>query len=227
MAEIVTLSDLSQLQGADVQIILVHVFVLLQNLLARRCQHCVHIVDTHIGYAVNENLNIRHEAAKTLMCRHLTKQAIVDPAAFQQVNHSVTQTQLMQLGVWVIFCFRHPQQVVRRYAIEPCQRRDAERTQLNVVVGLVTAERRLRYASLLGKLFQRQVSLRAQILQPLRVCQFDIHRSRPLLRHYTTDFRERGNFRFSARFPTFRIYGRHPAFSLLWSCAAQSTLKTA
>ena len=122
------------------------------------------------------------------MGHQLAEQPIVDPAAFQNIYHFITQTQLMQFGIWVILCFRQAQQVVRGHAVELRQSGDTVRADFLVVVSLIASKGRRGKSCLLRKLLQRKGVRITQILQSLPVCQFDIHTSHLLFLYYSTPF---------------------------------------
>ena len=73
------------------------------------------------------------------------------------INRSITQMQLMQSCVWVIFCFRPPHQIVRRNAIVVRQHRNAVRADVLAIIRFIFAKRGFRDAHLSGKLLQGQL----------------------------------------------------------------------
>ena len=93
------------------------------------------------------------------MRRQLTQQGIVYPPAFQQVNHFITQTQVCKIGVWVIFHFRQPQQIISGHTVKLRQPDKGIVADVLEVFRFVTAQRRLGKPGLLRKLPQRQATL--------------------------------------------------------------------
>ena len=66
-------------------------------------QHGVHVVDPHIRDPVNVNLSIQHEALEILVADQLRQQPVVELARFQYINRSITQMQLMQSCVCLLY----------------------------------------------------------------------------------------------------------------------------
>lgn len=91
--------------------------MLFHDLLSVGFQNGIHVIDPHIRNPVNEDFNIHQETRKILMQSHLRSQAAVELSTFQKINHFITQMQIVQVCVWVIFCFRQPQQIVCGHTI--------------------------------------------------------------------------------------------------------------
>ena len=176
MGKEVFLADLRQLQGAYIQIILARI-MLFHDLLPVGFQNCVHVMDAHIRNPVNEDFNIYQKALEILVQSQLRQQPVVELSTFQQFNHIITQMQIVQVCIWVIFCFRQPQQIVRGHAIEFCQSDDAEWADVLEIIGFVFSQSGFGNAGFFRKLLQSQVPLHPQILQFLLYCQFCVHKS--------------------------------------------------
>ena len=97
-------------------------------------QHGIHIVDPHIRDPVNVNLSIQHEALEILVADQLRQQPVVELARFQYINRSITQMQLMQSCVWVIFCFRPSHQIVAGNTVIVRQQQNAVRADVLAII---------------------------------------------------------------------------------------------
>lgn len=82
VAEKVALLHLSQLQRADIKVVIPRRMAA-DHFLPGGLQHQIHLGDPHISDPVNENLNIRHQPLEILMCGNLTQQPVVDFSAAQ------------------------------------------------------------------------------------------------------------------------------------------------
>ena len=82
VAEKITFLYLSQLQRADIKVVIPWCMAA-DHFLPGGLQHQIHLGNSHIGDSVNENLNIRHQPLKILMCGNLTQQPVVDFSAAQ------------------------------------------------------------------------------------------------------------------------------------------------
>lgn len=91
--------------------------------------------------------------------------------------------QSAQLCTWVIFIFRHAQQIIRRNAQLVRQPRNGERADVLGITALILADGRSGKLRLLRKLFQRQVLFYPQILDPLRCIGLYLHRVLPSFPH--------------------------------------------
>ena len=136
MGKEVFFGDLRQFQGANIQIVLPWI-VLFHDLLSVGFQNGVHVIDPHIRNPVNEDFNIYQKALKVLVQSQLRQQPVVELSAFQQFNHIITQMQIVQVCVWVIFCFRQPQQIVRGHAVEFRQSDNAEWADILEIIGFI------------------------------------------------------------------------------------------
>lgn len=58
----------------------------------------LYLPDRHTVYI---DFKVCHQLDKIRVCRQLAQRSIIHPPAFQQVNHSVTQTQVCKISVWV------------------------------------------------------------------------------------------------------------------------------
>ena len=103
-------------------------------------QHGIHIVDPHIRDPVNVNLSVQHEPLEILVADQLRQQPVVELARFQYINRSITQMQLMQSCVWVIFCFRPPHQIVAGNTVIVSQHQNAIRADVLAVIRFIFAE---------------------------------------------------------------------------------------
>ena len=176
MGKIIFFPDLSQLQGAYIQIIFAGI-VFLYDLLPICFQNRIHVMDAHIRNPINEDFNIHQKALEILVQSQLRQQPVVELSAFQKINYVITQMQIMQVCVWVIFCFRQPQQIVRGHAVEFRQRDDAEWADVLEIIGLILAQGGFGNTGFLRKLLQSQVPFHPQILQFLLYSQFGVHKS--------------------------------------------------
>ena len=175
MGKIIFFPDLRQLQGTHIQIILAGI-VFLYDLLPIRFQNGVHIMDPHIRNPINEDLNIHQKALEVPVQSQLRQQPIVELSAFQKINHFIAQMQIVQVCVWVIFCFCQSQQIVRGHAVEFRQRDDAEGADVFEIIGFIFTQCGFGNAGFLCKLLQSQVPFHSQILQFFLYCQFCIHK---------------------------------------------------
>ena len=82
VAEKITLPYLSQLQRADIKVVLPRRMAA-DHFLPGGLQHQIHLGDSHISDPVNENLNIRHQPLEVLVGGNLTQQPVVDFSAAQ------------------------------------------------------------------------------------------------------------------------------------------------
>ena len=178
MGKVVFLADLRQLQSAHIQIILARI-VFLHDLLPIGFQYRVHVVDPHIRNPVNKDLNVHQKPLEVLVQSQLRQQPVVELSTFQKINHFITQMQIVQVCVWVIFCFRQSQQIVRGHAVVFCQRDDAERADILEVIGFILTQCGFGNAGFFRKLLQSQMPFHSQILQFFLYCQFCIHKSSP------------------------------------------------
>ena len=81
VAKKVTFLYLSQLQRADIKVVLPRRMAA-DHFLSGGLQHQIHLGNPHISNPVNKNLNIRHQPLEVLMGGNLTQQPVVDfPAA--------------------------------------------------------------------------------------------------------------------------------------------------
>ena len=79
--EKVTLLNLCQLQGADIEVVLSRRMAA-EDFLTGGFQNKIHLGNPHIGDPINVNLNIGHQPLKVFVCGNLTQQPVVDlPAA--------------------------------------------------------------------------------------------------------------------------------------------------
>ena len=81
-SEKVALLHLSQLQRADIKVVLPWCMAV-DHFLPGGLQHQIHLGDPHISDPVNENLNIRHQPLEVLMGGNLTQQPVIDFSAAQ------------------------------------------------------------------------------------------------------------------------------------------------
>ena len=72
------------------------------------------------------------------------------------INRSITQMQLMQSCVWVIFCFRPPHQIIAGNTVIVSQQQNAVRADVLAVIRFIFAKRGFRDAHLNSKLLQGQ-----------------------------------------------------------------------
>ena len=82
VAKKVTFLYLSQLQRADIKVVLPRRMAA-DHFLPGGLQHQIHLGDSHISDPVNENLNIRHQPLEVLVGGNLTQQPVVDFSAAQ------------------------------------------------------------------------------------------------------------------------------------------------
>ena len=136
MGKEVFLADLRQLQSAHIQIILAGI-MLFHDLLSVGSQNGIHVIDPHIGNAIHKYLNVHQKALEILVQSQFRQQPVVELSAFQQFNHIITQMQIVQVCVWVIFCFRQPQQIVRGYTVEFRQGDNAEWADILEIIGFI------------------------------------------------------------------------------------------
>ena len=71
--------------------------------------------------------------------------------------------QVCKIGVWVIFGFGQPQQIIGGHAVKLCQLDNGIVADVLEVLRFIAAQRRLGEMGLLRKLFQRQAALHTQI----------------------------------------------------------------
>ena len=77
VAEKIALLHLSQLQGADIKVVIPRRMAA-DHFLSGGLQHQIHLGTPHIGDPVNENLNICHLPLEVLMRGNLTQQPVID-----------------------------------------------------------------------------------------------------------------------------------------------------
>jgi len=134
--------------------------------------HCAHSVHNGVcalyllhRRSVHIDFKVGHQLDKIRVRRQFAQQSIVHLPAFQQVNHSVTQTQVCKISVWVTLHFRQPQQIVGGHAVKLRQLDKSIVADVLKIVRFITAQRRLGEVRLLCKLFQRQATLHTQVFQ--------------------------------------------------------------
>ena len=155
-SEIFIFPNLRHFQRPQVQVIFLAA-IFHQCHLPDGFQHGVHIVDAHICDSVNVNLSIQHKALEIFMADQLRQQPVVELARFQYINRSITQMQLMQSCVWVIFCFRPSHQIVAGNTVIVSQQQNAVRADVLAVIRFIFAKCGFRDTHLGGKLLQRQL----------------------------------------------------------------------
>ena len=97
------------------------------------------------------------------MRRQFTQERIVYQPAVQSYHHSNAGLQVCKIGVWVIFCFRQPQQVVGGYSVKLRQLDKGITADVLEIVHFIAAQGRLGEMCLLRKLFQRLATLHTQV----------------------------------------------------------------
>ena len=150
-AEIVALVYVGGLQEIGGLVMLPRL-VLLNNFSPRHIYPCVQILYLHGGDALYINLYVGQQFYKIRVRRQFAQQRIIHLPAFQQVNHSVTQTQVCKIGVWETLHFRQTQQIVGGHAVKLCQLDKGVVADVFEVLRFIAAQRRLGKVRLLRKL---------------------------------------------------------------------------
>ena len=138
--EVVPLPQKNGVRQQRVHVLLFRL-VLLDNLRANHFHPGVQVMYLHGGDAVHIDADVSQQLHKIRVRYQLPQQSGIHPSFFQYVNHTVTQTQVRQISVWVTFHFRQPQQIVSSHTVEFRQLDKGVVADVLGIIRLIAAQR--------------------------------------------------------------------------------------